>query len=250
MKLAWTLALCTGPVLMTPLASARPQPDFGLMFNDDGDLSFSSPDPVCAMANLQAHIHALAGTPVKTLMYCVGTDVVYYPSQATSVWGWRKTKYDTVYDNPQNEDQMWAERIKNIKTGMDAGHDPIRVAGQTAKTLGMYFVPSYRMNDDHFIFDPFEYPLTGAFWLENHEQMTIKDSPILSDDHYGNLLDFTHEAVRQYRLDILFEMIDRYGDLMDGLEMDFNRSQVLFPRGQGPKQAHLITAMVEFSWSR
>ncbi|MCC6681257.1 MAG: hypothetical protein IT445_10200 [Phycisphaeraceae bacterium] len=234
-----TLALLAGRSL-----PADELPDFGLMFNNDADLSFTDNDPQRSAANLRAEIDGLAGTPVRTLMFCAGTDVLYYPTKVSSVWGWRETSYTQYHEQPRNEDEMWYQRIEKIRKGIEAGIDPIRVAGEEARKLGMYFVPSCRMNDDHFIFDPFNYPLTGEFWLKHHEQYTIKDSPILSDEHYGNLLDFSHQEVRDFRRDVLFEMIDRYQDIMDGLELDFNRSQILFPRGKGPERAHLVTDLV------
>ncbi|WP_432799636.1 hypothetical protein [Poriferisphaera sp. WC338] len=237
-------AVCSLVAATSSTTLARELPDFGLMLNDDGDFSFVGVTPQRSVEDLQAHVGALAGTVVKTLTYGAGVDVVYYPTEIGSVWRWRDTPLDTPVENPKNENEMWHQRISKIVDGLAAGIDPIRVAGEKAKSLGMYFMPSYRMNDDHFIFDPFESPLTGEFWIENHETMTIKDSPILSDDHYGNLLDFSHKEVREYRLGIIFEMIDRYQDIMDGFELDFNRSQVLFPRGKGPERAPLITDMV------
>ena len=100
------------------------------------------------------------------------------------------------------------------------------------------------MNDDHFIFDPVDYPLTGKFWLDNHEQMKIGESPQPADEHYGNLLDFTHPEVRQFRLDVTFEVIARYEDILDGIELDFNRFQMIFPKDKGFERGHLVTEMI------
>lgn len=224
-------------ILASP-AYPRDLPAFGLMLNDDGDLSFTGRTPQESVANLRAMIDSLAGTPVKTLMYSVaaGSDVLYYPTEVASVFGWRETKYD--------RDKRWAPRIVKIKAGIAAGVDPIRVAGERARQLGMFFVPSYRMNDSHFVSDPLHYPLTGAFWIKHHAQYRIGLSPITSRASYRELLDFSHEAVRQHRLGVLFEIIDRYQDLMAGVELDFNRVQVLFPLGKAAERGHLITDMI------
>ncbi len=224
-----------------PRASTpRVLPDFGLMLNDDGDYSFTSMDPAESVRNLQASVDALAGTPVRTLMYSVGagSDVLYYPTRVASVWGWK------AFAEGQSPD--WSVRIANAKRGMEAGVDPIRVAGERARQLGLFFVPSYRMNDDHFAFaaDPVEYPLTGEFWIQHRKEFTIGDSPIVSDVRYGNLLDYSHDEVRQYRLGVIFEVIDRYKEVMDGIELDFNRVQVLFPKGRARERAHLVTGLV------
>lgn len=212
-------------------------PDFGVMLNDDGDFSFTSLDPAESVRNLRAQVDSLAGTPVKTLTWSVGagSEILYYPTKVANVWGWRPI--------PQKYDEAFGSWSRKAQAGLAAGVDPLRIAGERAKALGMYFVPSYRMNDDHFIFDPMEYPLTGEFWLEN-KHLRIGESPQPADDHYGNLLDFSHEAVRQFRLDVIFEVIDRYGDLMDGMELDFNRFQMIFPKDKGPERSHLVTEMI------
>ena len=208
------------------------------MLNDDGDLSFTGRTPQESVVNLQAMIDSLAGTPVKTLMYSVaaGSDVLYYPTKVASVFGWRETKYD--------RDKRWAARIAKIKAGIAAGVDPIRVVGERARQLGRFFVPSYRMNDGHFVSDPLNYPLTGEFWIKHHDQYRIGLSPIKSRGSYRELLDFSHEAVRQHRLGAIMEIIDRYHDIMAGVELDFNRVQVLFPLGKAAERGHLITDMI------
>jgi hypothetical protein len=227
-------------LLLAPLAAlcAADTPDFGLMLNSDGDLSFTEPEPAAAERALRQRVRALRDTPIKTLMYSVGagSDVLYYPTKVASVWGWRATKYD--------EKKEWRQRIASIKAGMRAGVDPIRVAGEEAQRLGLFFVPSYRMNDSHFMTDPQEYPLTGEFWIKHGQRLRIGDSPIASRAEYGNLLDFSHAEVRHYRLGVVWEIIERYADLMDGVELDFNRVQVLFPRGKAQERAGLITDML------
>lgn len=224
--------------LALPLSAAASAPDFGLMLNDDGDLSFTGRTPAKSIANLQAMVDSLAGTPVKTFMYSVGagSDVLYYPTKVASVYGWRRTKYD--------DDKRWAGRNAKIRAGIAAGVDPILVAGESAKRLGLFFVPSYRMNDSHFMSDPFEYPLTGEFWLRHHTTLTLGTSPIPGQANYSRLLDFSHEAVRSHRRDVVFEIINRYADVMDGVELDFNRVQVLFPPGKAKAGRTLVTDLI------
>lgn len=229
-------------------ASARDIPDFGLIFNDDGDFSFVADDPQESVLHLESIVDSLVGTPVRTLVYSVGagSDVLYYPTEVASVWGWRETKYDLMEQQEGDEEGTWGLRTRRIVAGMEAGIDPIRVAGERARENGLYFLPSYRMNDDHFMFEPFDYPLTGEFWIENHEDLIIglENSPILSQELYGNLFDYTHEEVRNHRLAIIREVIERYSDIMDGIQLDFNRLQVLFPRGTAGERAHLVTDLV------
>ncbi|MGE9290295.1 MAG: hypothetical protein ACQKBT_04845 [Puniceicoccales bacterium] len=215
------------------------QPDFGLILNDDGDLAFISPDPAVSEAFLRANVRGLAGSAFGTLVISIasGSDTLNYPTKVASSVGWRKTKYE-------EGTSFWGPRMENARAGIAAGFDPIRTAGTEAKELGLYFLPSLRMNDSHFIFDPFNYPLTGKFWLENYNRLLIEDAPVSFRDGYGNLFNFAEPEVRQFRLDVISEAVDRYEDIIDGFELDFNRVQILFARGEAEENAHLVTKLV------
>ncbi|MDZ4697755.1 MAG: hypothetical protein SGI86_21645 [Deltaproteobacteria bacterium] len=229
-------------------AAQRPVPDFNVMLNDDGDLLFLNWEPQASVRSTRASIDALRGTPVKTLMLSVGagSDILHYPTKVANIYGWRETRWTKQFEKPAHEEEMWYPRIVKERTAITAGVDVFRVAGEHARAAGLRFFPSYRMNDDHFVFDPFEYPLTGEFWLNNHERLRMgeENSPIESQKAYGQLLDFSHKEVRDFRLAIIREVIDRYGDISDGIELDFNRVQMLFARGKAEANAHLVTEMV------
>ncbi len=244
------LSLLTAVLLLaTSAAFGRDVPDLGVILNDDGDLLFTHSDPAASMRADLASLDALRGTPIKTLMLSVGagSDILHYDTKVANIYGWRQTKSTRKVENPKNEDEMWYPRIVKERTAIQTGHDAIRAVGEYARGMGLRFFPSYRMNDDHFMFDPFDYPLTGEFWIKNHEKLIIgtENSPILSDNHYGNLFDFSHKEVREFRLAVIKEVIDRYRDIMDGIELDFNRVQVLFPRGKAAERAHLVTELVK-----
>lgn len=206
------------------IAARRPVPDFNVMLNDDGDWTFRSADPSVTKAYLEAAVDGLAGTPVKTYVRCVGlgSDVLYYPTQAGDPVGWRDADKQQAY-------------LELARANLQAGVDPIRIVAERTKAVGLQFVPSYRMNDAHFARTPHTHYATGRFWMEHHEQFAMSN----------NRLDFTFDEVRAYRLGIIFEVIDRYADVMDGLELDFYRHAVFFPTGKGPERAHLLTEMVE-----
>ncbi len=111
------------------IVDARDVPEFGLMLNDDGDYSFVFSEPQASAQAIRVSVDALAGTPVKTLMYSVGagSDTLYYPTRIASVVGWRKTRTDELADPQTAESRMWSKRIEKIKNGMVAGIDPIRI---------------------------------------------------------------------------------------------------------------------------
>jgi hypothetical protein len=226
------LALCA-------FASPRALPDFGVVFNDDADLGFVAPHRVQSEALLRANLGALADTPVKTLVYCIGMggDLLYYNTQVASRVGWRKAPDETP-------GSLMEKRMENARVCLAQGADAVRTAGETAKRLGLRFIPSLRMNDAHFVANPEQHSMTSEFWFRHRDRYTIKESPLPFQKAYRNLLDFTHDAVRQLRLDTVYEALERNRDLVDGFELDFNRFQVFFPKGRATAGAPLITEMV------
>lgn len=215
------------------------RPNFGVILNDDGDLSFVSPDPKLAERILRLNINGDAALGIGTLVYCVGSgsDVLNYPTKAASTVGWRTT-------TTEKDSQTWTFRMENARKAIAAGMDAVRIAGEEAKRNGLRFLPSLRMNDSHFMSKPFDYPLTGEFWLKNYANLRIKDSPVSFQPNYANLFDFRHEEVRNYRLAVINEVIDRNLDLIDGFELDFNRVQVFFPKDKADEGAPLMTDLV------
>lgn len=211
---------------------------FGIILNEDGDLAFVSPDPQVSERMLRANVDGHATLGINTYVFCVGSgsDVLYYPTKVSSTVGWRKTKYE-------EENPVWRARTESARKSIAAGLDAVQIAGSQAKKNHMLFIPSLRMNDSHFMTDPYNYPLTGKFWLD-HTDLTIKDSPIVFSKDYGNLLDYTHKEVRDFRLAVFEEVLTRNKAHMDGFELDFNRTQIFFPKGKSEAGAPLMTALV------
>ncbi len=220
--------------LLTLTPAAEP---LRLMQNLDGDLSFTGDTPEESKAKLEQLIDAIADGPATALMWSIGagSDILYYQTQVASTWGWRRTKY--------HDDRKWGKRIERCRAATEAGLDAPRIAAERAKERGLAFYPSYRMNDAHYCSDPLHYPLTGCFWMENQDA-GIGESPVPAFEGYKYLLNFAREDVRAYRLAIITEAMDRYADVMDGFELDFNRFQIFFPPGTAAQNAPLMTDLV------
>lgn len=241
MRRSWCVRLALVAVAAIPLragAQAAAGP-FGVVLNVDGDISFSGETLDASRALLRAEVDRWADAGVETLVYSVGagSEIMLYPTEVADTWGWRSTSYD--------DDPRWGDRIARNRRNQEAGGDGPMIAGRRAKERGLRFLPSLRMNDAHYVFGrpPEAYPLTGSFYLENRD-LVIGESPIRSRPQYGELLDFSHPAVRDHRMAQIREILDRYQHVMDGFEMDFTRFQVFFPPGQAAERAHLITEMV------
>jgi hypothetical protein len=221
-----------------PLQSDKKRPSFGVVLNEDGDLAFTSMDPKESERRFRANIDGHATVGVKTYVLCIGIggEVMLYPTKVASSVGWRKTKYE-------DENEAWGSRIERARRGIAAGLDALQIAGTQAKKNNMFFIPSLRMNDSHFVTDPYHYPLTGQFWLD-HTNLTIKESPFSWTENYNVLLDYRHEEVRNFRLAQITEVIERNGNHIDGFELDFTRTHVLFSKGQADEGAPLMTEFV------
>ena len=213
--------------------------EYGLVYNDDGDRPFKCYKSPPALTHLTDQVDVLDGTDVKTLCYCAayGSDVMYYDTNVGSRVGWREP--------PAGAPPSHVDMIRRTKWFSDRGIEILPVIAQRAKDKGLNFIPSVRMNDGHYcqkISHPSESVFISRFHLEHLDCR-------LGQEHYDGwvawLCDFSHEIVRRYRLDIIVEMIDRFGDLIDGVELDFTRHGIYFPPDDGEKKGHLITEMVE-----
>lgn len=233
MRMPACLLLCLTALSM-PLQAVEP---LMLMQNLDGDLSFTGDTPQESETKLRRLVDDIAKGPVKSLMWSIGagSDILYYQTKVASTWGWRFTKY--------SNESKWKQRIERCRIATEAGLDAPRIVGEQARSHGLSFYPSYRMNDAHYCSDPLYYPLTGRFWME-HQDATIGSSPVPAYENYKHLLNYVREDVRAYRLGIITEAMDRYAGLMDGFELDFNRFQIFFPPGTAEKNAPLMTELV------
>jgi hypothetical protein len=200
----------------------RAVPDFGVVFNEDGDNNFPTKDQDYNRRYLRDSVDSMLGSGVRAHARCIGagSDVLYYPTKVASTVGWRDVAKES-------------STVQNGRPGLAAGVEPLRIVGNRCNEVGIAFFPSVRMNDAHFARTPDDHQLTGKFWLD-HRDLAMKN----------NRFDFSHEKVRQFRLDQIFEALDRYGDVSSGVQLDFNRHAMFFPAGQEREKAHLITEMI------
>lgn len=213
----------------------------GTIWNDDGDMAISSEEPQEAAKIIEFIIDSCYGTGINTVAYSIGagSEILLYPTEVGNNWGWRSTSYD--------DDPRWKARINRGRKLAEKKFDAVMVAALQTRKLGMNFFPSIRINDSHFIFNPQEYPLTGKFWLDNPDCRigATGSSPSAKAKQYENLLDYSKQKVRDYRLSMISEVIDRYNDYMAGIELDFTRSFFLFPPEIAEQSGYLVTDMLK-----
>src|ERR1051326_8750965 len=204
-----------------------------MFYNDDGNTSMLEARGAFQMHTFTDAVDVLAGTPITTLVFCVvPSDCTNYPSEVCSMAGWRKVAADEAGSYRKLYDLFQYVRQHHI--------DIPRTVMQRAQAKGIEFIPSMRMNDVHFgqRLKPVDNPWTSKFWLDHQDlAMGPGDYSWLEGGEF--LLDFKHKLVRDYRLAMCFEIIDRYGQ--NGFEMDWTRHYTFFKPGE--EKPELITDM-------
>ena len=132
-----------------------------------------------------------------------------------------------------------ADQYRNPKALADAGHNPPEVLVNECHQRGMAAFISLRMNDCH---DGQHGPGT----LPNPELATFKrQNPdwLIEDLDWWSALNFTHPRVRALRLRTIEEFFDRWD--FDGIELDWLKHTLYFPRGTERENAHYLTEFMQ-----
>lgn len=201
-------------------------------YNDDGYRIFTDKRTIDESL-LFLPVDVLSGTPITTLVYCIGDTTLLYPSEAGSFLCWRKSP--ALIKTPD----YWEKYYRILRELVDKGIDPITVVQKRSWEKGLEFIPSYRMNDTHFsMSDARENQFTSRFWLEHYDKYTIEPGTTVGENA---ALDFSHEEVRDYVMGIIAEIIERYGH--QGIELDFTRHYKYFPSDK--QKPELLTEIVK-----
>ena len=99
---------------------------------------------------------------------------------------------------------------------------------------------SVRMNDCHWSMEEKSH-WHSSFWKENPEYRIVTYRNPLSLPEYS--LDFSHQKVREYYLEFIQELFERYD--MDGLELDWMRFGHSLPYGNAKGKRDIITEFIK-----
>lgn len=193
-------------------------------------------------ADVETYVDLVSGegSQVTTYMMCSGSDFVYYPSKYGRPFGSdRNGELDCGSDTATQ--RVWKNYYRNFKNLEAEGTDIIEASLLRAQQRGMEAFITYRMNDLHFADTVDNCPIHYSdFWME-HPEYWLGDST--QGWHSAGALNFAIPEVRQRKLDIITEQLEKY-EMIDGFDMDFMRFPVYFKTGEGPQNAHLITQLV------
>ena len=144
--------------------------------------------------------------------------------------------------------------VVNLRSLIDAGHDPLGLVIDRARSKGLETFVSFRLNEVHWVEKPANM-LLSQFWLEHPEWRvaTIGDevpenyldilgprtNPIVAAWLPGGL-NFAIPEVRARKLAQLREICERYP--LEGIEIDFQRFPVYFPFGKEEENIGVMNA--------
>ena len=196
-------------------AAQRPR---RVIFNDDThDLALedaNTPDGFLAH-----RIAPLRETHVGTISWsvlCGQFDAPAYDSKVQPIYG----------DAQGAPVKYWHRVTENVKTLAREYRCPLHLVCDFAHEHDMEAFASVRMNDVH---DSFMDANAMTIWKRTHPEIMVDTRGTLPEfELCTTAQDFSHEAVRQRKLEIIEEICQQYD--VDGFELDYIRHPVLFSR--------------------
>lgn len=176
---------------------------------------------------------------VTTYMICTGSDFFYYRSKygrtfgddlnGTLNCGTDTAQYKSFY-------KFYLNHLRLEKEGTDM----VATTLKRAKERGMETFITYRMNDLHFNDTIYRCPIFYTDFWYKHPEYWVNDNS--QGYHSSGALDFAHKEVRDRKLAIISEQLEKYDT--DGLDLDFMRFFVYFKPGEGQKNTELMTQLL------
>ena len=234
-KLLLALLLCLG--IPASLQAGRP---WRCLHNNDGTDLLSNiwhgRRPI-SVADVNECVDLIAGTGVTTYLMCTGSDFAYYRSRYARVFG-----DDDGGRLDSRGDSLFLLYYRNHLLLEQEGTDIVRAALSRARAQGMETMITYRMNDLHFNAPGYRGTVYASKFWNEHPEFWLGDRT--QGWNSVGALDFSRQEVRDRKYAMLSEQMDLYGDLIDGLELDFMRMIVYFQTGEGAQNAPLLTDLV------
>ncbi len=210
--------------------------------NDGGDIlgnTMFGRRPL-SVEDAKMYVDVVANSPVTTFMICSGSDYTYYRSKYGRIFG--DDRNGTL--NCGRDTSAYKNLIRHYRNHLnleEKGTDIIDLCLRRAKQKGLEAFITHWMNDLHFndttSHCPIEYP---DFWIAHPQYWLNEDVGWNSKGAY----DFAHSEVRKHKLDLIGEQLEKYGELLDGYELNFMRFFVYFKSEEAEKDAPFMTELV------
>lgn len=214
------------------------------IFNNDGSFVLSNSlhgGRPLTIGDVHDYVDQAAGTGVTSFFICSGSSMPYYCSRHERTIGCLHAETpagDGAHPHGADNCELYGANARALS---QKGTDIVEQCVERAHAQGMEAGISMRMNDLHFNDPAICFPLgQGDFWMR-HPQYHLGDRAP-QGWHTDGALDFSHAAVRQYKLELFAEICTDFD--ADAVELDFMRFPVYFPAGAGPECAPLMTEFV------
>lgn len=215
-----------------------------LIYNNDGTFAlgnFMFGRRPLSVEDAKAYVDVVANKQVTTYMICSGSDYPYYRSRFGRVLG--DDLNGTL--NCGNDTAGYRDFYSYYRNHLNLekeGTDIIQTILRRAKEKKMEAFISFRMNDLHFCDTTSRCPVEYTdFWLAHPQYWLNEDIGWKS----RGALDFAFQEVREQKLNMINEQLDKYGELLDGYDLDFMRFFVYFKSTEAEKNAPLMTELVK-----
>lgn len=206
----------------------------GFAYNEDFDhfLSHYTPDDMTA-SGVARYVEKFRGTQIRRLFFCpAGQRTNFRSSTRESIWDG---------NDPALVTQASPGLIKwiiNAKLLHDRGIDLYAHWIDAARAADISPWLSMRMNDVHFT-EHLDHCIHNSFWKSHPEYWRVPGSVHAYADRS---LDYGIEAVREFNLAFVAELLDRYD--LDGLELDWMRFVYHFKPGHETRGGALLTGFM------
>ncbi|MEE4311836.1 MAG: hypothetical protein V2J62_08175 [candidate division KSB1 bacterium] len=186
--------------------------------------------------DVHSYVDVVANTGITTYMICSGSMLVYYESEYERPLGLPRPGSGIEACNNEHYRENIPRYGRNYLRLRKEGTDIIELCVNRAKEKGLEAFITMRMNDLHFT-DPALYCTAAQsdIWLD-HPEWRMGNHP---GWHADGALNYAHQGVRDYRLNLIREQCESYD--IDGMELDFMRFIVYFPYRQGRDYLDLMT---------
>lgn len=251
--------------------SGNRQP-YRLMANNDGNGLWVEP-PITVDKVVQRTMGHLLDTQIDAITWTLGSDIWRQRHQqmagrATNIFS-HQTEIGQRFDHLKPPFQSWAwhRHAQQLKQFFAEGHDPPAVIVKQGHKHGLDVFIGFRMNDahdgriaerDYRLLNYPEIEMANPVFkngriieknVRGHLSQMKIDNPKLLIGPQPDLtrtawlcFDFKHERVREFKLAILKEAMEKYD--ADGIDLDFLRYPLYFQPGEEAANAHLMTEFI------
>ncbi len=191
-------------------------------------------EPPMQKEEFEAAVDELAGTPIDTIMFCMGDGrTVLHDTKVGELWGHNVSKWP----HP-----IFRRAHQNARVLIDSGHDPLRTVCDRAHQKGLLLYPTLLVQQGT---GERATDVRGSNFRFNHPEWEIGAKggidPKFPKAALRNL-DFKHAEARRERFALIQETLTRYP--VDGFELQLNYSPYYFRPDEIDEGRKIMTSWI------